>query len=93
VVLATGWRTHDGCLSLTRRLIWTLTLAAVVLWLLSALLAANTLSARLDDAFGGGLRETAQRSVALAADGLNDDSSEPHEQHDHEIPLLDQAGG
>jgi len=38
---------------------WTLTLAAVVLWLLSALLAANTLSARLDDAFAGGLRETA----------------------------------
>ena len=79
--------------SLTRRLIWTLTLAAVVLWLLSALLAANTLRARLNDAFDGGLKETAERILALAADGLNDDTSEPHERHDHEIPLLDQAGG
>lgn len=79
--------------SLTRRLIWTLTLAAVVLWLLSALLAANTLRARLNDAFDGGLKETAERILALAADGLNDDSSEPRERHDHEIPLLDQAGG
>jgi len=79
--------------SLTRRLIWTLTLAAVVLWLLSALLAANTLRARLNDAFDGGLKETAERILSLAADSLSDDANEPHERHDHEIPLLDQAGG
>ena len=80
--------------SLTRRLIWTLTLAAVVLWLLSALLAANTLRSRLNDAFDGGLKETAERILSLAADSLRDDSSEPHGHHDaHEIPLLDQGGG
>jgi two-component system OmpR family sensor kinase len=83
----------SGAPSLTRRLIWTLTLAAVVLWLLSALLAANTLRARLNDAFDGGLKETAERILSLAADSLNDDAGEPHERHDHEIPLLDQAGG
>lgn len=79
--------------SLTRRLIWTLTLAAVVLWLLSALLAANTLRARLNDAFDGGLRETAERILALAADSLNDEADEPHH-HDNgrEIPLLDEEG-
>ena len=80
-------------LSLTRRLIWTLTIAAVVLWLLSALLAANTLRARLNDAFDGGLKETAERILSLAADSLSDDANEPHERHAHEIPLLDQAGG
>ncbi len=80
--------------SLTRRLIWTLTLAAVVLWLLSALVAAGTLSARLNDAFDGGLRETAERILSLAIDSLRDDADEPHH-HDenHEIPLLDENGG
>jgi two-component system OmpR family sensor kinase len=79
--------------SLTRRLIWTLTLAAVVLWLLSALFAANTLRTRLNDAFDGGLKETGERILALAADGLNDDDGGPHDRHEHEIPLLDEAGG
>lgn len=80
--------------SLTRRLIWMLTLAAVVLWLLSALLAANTLRARLNDAFDGGLKETAERILALAVDNLRDDPGDAHE-HDggHEIPLLDDGGG
>jgi two-component system OmpR family sensor kinase len=80
--------------SLTRRLIWTLTLAAVVLWLLAALLAANTLRTRLNDAFDGGLRETAERILSLAVDSLRDESNEPHF-HDrgHEIPALDEGGG
>lgn len=80
--------------SLTRRLIWTLTAAAVVLWLLSALLAANTLRSRLNDAFDGGLKETAERILSLAVDSLHDETSEPHV-HDrgHEIPLLDEGGG
>jgi len=80
--------------SLTRRLIWMLTLAAVVLWLLSALLAANTLRARLNDAFDGGLKETAERIVALAVDNLRDDPGDAQE-HDggREIPLLDDGGG
>lgn len=80
--------------SLTRRLIWTLTVAAVVLWLLAALLAANTLRVRLNDAFDGGLRETAERILSLAFDSLHDEADEPH-RHDqaHEIPLLDDDGG
>lgn len=79
--------------SLTRRLIWTLTLAAVVLWLLSALLAANTLRARLNDAFDGGLRETAERILSLAADSLRDDDGETHDRQEHEIPLLNETDG
>lgn len=79
--------------SLTRRLIWMLTLAAVVLWLLAALLAANTLRIRLNDAYDGGLKETAERILSLAADSLG----EPGDRHDHdgghEIPLLDDGGG
>jgi two-component system OmpR family sensor kinase len=71
-----------------------LTLGAVVLWLLSALLAANTLRLRLDDAFDGGLKETAERILSLAVDSLSDDSGERPE-HDigHEIPLLDDGAG
>ena len=80
--------------SLTRRLIWTLTIAAVVLWLLAALLAANTLRIRLNDAFDGGLRETAERILSLAVDSLHDESNEP-QFHDggHEIPALDDGVG
>lgn len=80
--------------SLTRRLIWTLTAAAAVLWLLSALLAANTLRSRLNDAFDGGLKETAERILSLAVDSLRDESSEPQfHEHGHEIPPLDEGGG
>lgn len=80
--------------SLTRRLIWMLTLAAVVLWLLSALLAANTLRARLNDAFDGGLKETAERILSLAADSLRDDTGDRKDHnHAHEIPLFDEGGG
>lgn len=80
--------------SLTRRLIWTLTAAAVVLWLLAALLAANALRSRLNDAFDGGLKETAERILSLAIDSLGDEANEPR-YHDkgHEIPLLDEGGG
>jgi two-component system OmpR family sensor kinase len=79
--------------SLTRRLIWTLTAAAVVLWLLSALLAANTLRTRLNDAFDGGLKETAERILALAADSLGDEASEGHgHDSEHEVPLLEEGG-
>jgi two-component system OmpR family sensor kinase len=77
---------------LTRRLILLLTAAAVVLWLLSALLAAYTLRARLNEAFDGGLRETAERVLSLAVDSLRDDEDEPHGHHDtHEIPLFDEG--
>jgi two-component system OmpR family sensor kinase len=62
--------------SLTKRLIWTLTAAAVALWIIAALLAGNTMRSRLDEAFDGGLRETAERVLALAADDLRDDGDE-----------------
>ena len=74
--------------SLTRRLIWTLTAAAVLLWIVAALLAANTLRARLDDAFDGGLKETAERLLSLAVDSLRGDGDEPHHEPEaHEVPL------
>jgi len=79
--------------SLTRRLIWTLTLAATALWLLSAVLAANTLRLRLNDAFDGSLRETAERILSLAEDSLRDDANEPDDRFEgHEVPLLDEGG-
>ena len=79
--------------SLTRRLIWTLTIAAVLLWIVAALLAANTLRTRLDDAFDGGLKETAERLLALAVDTLRDDGDESHHGHEaHEVPLYSDSG-
>jgi two-component system OmpR family sensor kinase len=74
-------------------LIWTLTAAAVVLWLLAALLAANTFRLRLSDAFDGGLKETAERILSLAVDSMSDESNEPRlPEKAHEVPLLDQGG-
>jgi two-component system OmpR family sensor kinase len=80
--------------SLTRRLIWMLTIAATLLWLAAALLATNTLRSRLDDAFDGGLKETAERLLSLAVDSLRDDAGETEGRPEaHEIPLFDRAGG
>ncbi len=78
--------------SLTRRLIITLTAGAVVLWLLSTLATAVTLRARLDEAFDGGLRETAERLLPLALDGFRGVGEEAGERHEHEVPMFD-AGG
>lgn len=66
--------------SLTRRLIATLTLGAAVVWLAAAAIATTTLKVQLDAAFDGGLRETAERLLPLAIDGLDDgDHDGPHE--------------
>ncbi|HVY51061.1 MAG TPA: HAMP domain-containing sensor histidine kinase [Devosia sp.] len=73
--------------SLTRRLIWTLTVAAVALWAVAALLAGNVMRSRLDQAFDGGLKETAERVLALAVDDLRDDGDEQGFRHEmHEVP-------
>lgn len=65
-----------------------------MLWLLSALLAASTLRSRLTDAFDGGLRETAERILSLAADSFGDDGGESGEHREaHEVPLLEGGGG
>jgi len=78
--------------SLTGWLIVTLTAGAVALWLLAASLAANSLRLSLDDAFDGGLRETAERLLPLAIDGYRDEMGEQEGEHDaHEIPLFDDA--
>ena len=79
--------------SLTRRLIITLTLAAAVLWLLAAFLAGDTMRSRLDAAFDGGLRETAERLLALAVENLHDDGDEHGPGHEmHEVPQSGDAG-
>ncbi|MEP7241253.1 MAG: ATP-binding protein [Devosia sp.] len=78
--------------SLTRRLIWTLTVAAVALWIVAALLAANTLRTRLDAAFDGGLKETGERLLSLAVDSLGSDGDEPrHGSEAHEVPLYNDS--
>lgn len=79
--------------SLTRRLIWTLTAAAVALWIVAALLASNTLRSRLDDAFDGGLKETAERLLSLAADSLGNDGDESRFGTEaHEVPFYSDTG-
>lgn len=79
--------------SLTGRLIWILTAAATLLWLVAALLAADTLRSRLDAAFDGGLKETAERLLALAVDSFRDDNGEQENPREtHEIPSSDTSG-
>jgi two-component system OmpR family sensor kinase len=78
--------------SLTRWLIVALTAGAVALWLLAASLAANSLRLSLNEAFDGGLQETAERLLPLALDGFRDEMGEQHEAHDaHEVPLYNDA--
>src|SRR5665213_4018878 len=44
--------------------------------------------------FRRGLKETAERILALAVDSLRDDANEPLDHHEaHEIPLLDSGNG
>lgn len=82
-----------GSRSLTRWLIVALTAGAVALWLLAASLAANSLRLSLNEAFDGGLRETAERLLPLALDGFRDEMRERHDVHDaHEIPLYSDTG-
>jgi two-component system OmpR family sensor kinase len=76
--------------SLTGRLIWTLTAAAAVLWVAATLVAANALQSRLDAAFDGGLRETAERVLALAADSIYDTDGD-HGHDNHEVRPYDQT--
>lgn len=76
-------------MSLTARLIITLTAGAVVLWIVTALATGAALRARLDEAFDGGLKETAERLLPLAMEGFQ----ESDEAHDgHEVPLFDPSG-
>lgn len=76
-------------MSLTARLIITLTAGAVVLWIVTALATGVALRARLDEAFDGGLKETAERLLPLAMEGFQ----ESDEGHDgHEVPLFDPSG-
>jgi len=59
--------------SITRRLILTLTAGAATLWLLGALFAILVIRNELQQTLDGGLRETAERILPLAVDGLRDD--------------------
>ncbi len=77
-------------MSLTARLIITLTAGAVVLWLITALATGAALRARLDEAFDGGLKETAERLLPLAMESFHD-ADEPGD--GHEVPLYDASGG
>lgn len=78
--------------SLTRRLIVTLTVGAVALWLVAASFSANSLRLSLDDAFDAGLRETAERLLPLAIDGFRDEMDDLRGEHDaREVPLYSDA--
>ncbi|SHF09992.1 two-component system, OmpR family, sensor kinase [Kaistia soli DSM 19436] len=77
--------------SLTRRLILWLTLGATVLWLCGALFAAAVLQHQLQAAFDGGLRETAERLLPLAVEGMDGGAHDGDESL--EIPVFDAADG
>lgn len=78
-------------ISLTRRLILTLTVGAALLWVLGALATILVVRGQLDRTLDGGLREIAERLLPLAVDSATDD-------HDGDAYVeggapLDQGGG
>ncbi|GGF46428.1 two-component sensor histidine kinase [Youhaiella tibetensis] len=82
-----------GRLSLTARLVLTLTVGATVLWILAAAVTVNILREEIDSAFDTGLQETAQRLLPLAMHGLREAAREGHGDDDGgEIPLLREGG-
>ncbi|MDP1731973.1 MAG: ATP-binding protein [Devosia sp.] len=68
---------------LTRQLILTLTIGTVILWAAAASVTTLLIGAELDEAFDSALRQTAQRLLPLAADGLGDHDGD---EEGHEIP-------
>ncbi len=71
---------------LTRRLILTLTIGMVVLWIAAAGTATGLLRAELEESFDGALRQTAQRLLTLAAEQLHELEEDDER---HEIPGFD----
>ncbi len=82
-----------GPASLTGRLILWLSLGAVLLWLSGAGIGSIILRHQLEEAFDSGLRETAERLLALAADGLSEGGEAEGEDYAHEVPILDADDG
>ena len=76
---------------LTRQLILTLTVGAVVLWTAATGIATLLLRAELDETFDGALRQTAQRLLTLAAEQLHE--AEERDDDGHEIPAFDDDEG
>lgn len=81
-------------LSLTARLVLTLTLGAALLWIVAAAVSIGILRSEIDAAFDKGLQETAQRLLPLAMHGLREAMHDNRPDDDGgEIPLLREGAG
>lgn len=65
--------------SITRHLVLVLTIGATALWLLGGLVTILIVRSELERTLDGGLRETAERVLPLAVDGLTDDTDGDHD--------------
>jgi two-component system OmpR family sensor kinase len=65
--------------SITRHLVLVLTIGATTLWLLGGLVTMLVVRSELERTLDGGLRETAERVLPLAIDGLTDDTDGDHD--------------
>jgi len=77
--------------SITRRLIVLLTVGATALWLLGSLVTILIVRGELERTLDGGLRETAERVLPLAVDGLTDDGDGDHDRSGH-APGMSEPG-
>jgi two-component system OmpR family sensor kinase len=77
--------------SITRRLIVTLTLGALLLWTLGAIATIAVVRNQLDVTLDGGLREIAERLLPLAVDSIRDDGDGDVENHVER--MVDVRGG
>ncbi|MDC9822768.1 HAMP domain-containing sensor histidine kinase [Devosia sp. ZB163] len=79
--------------SITRRLVVTLTIGATALWLIGSLVTILLVQDALQRTLDGGLRETAERLLPLAVDGLTDDGDGDRDAEGYHEPMLESGRG
>jgi two-component system OmpR family sensor kinase len=79
--------------SITSRLVVTLTIGATALWLVGGLVTVLLLQDALQRTLDGGLRETAERILPLAVDGLVDDGDGDHDPNSYHETILEPGRG
>lgn len=79
--------------SITRRLVMTLTIGVTVLWLVGGLFTILIVQDALERTLDGGLRETAERILPLAVDGLVDDGDGDRDASDYHETVLEPGRG
>lgn len=79
--------------SITRRLVVVLTIGATVLWLLGSIVTILIVRSELERTLDGGLRETAERVLPLAVDGLSDDADGDRDSAGRHLDALEPGRG